>query len=123
MKGGPGDALAVKGWQKITVKNRTDAPCFYRSSFTVPQVKGKTFIWRFEPKNLGHGSVWVNGHNIGRYPEKIAVSSLYIPECWLKSGLNQLVIYDEDGKQPNHTVIIAEQTAGRTITKLNADLN
>jgi beta-galactosidase len=122
LKGGPGNALAVTGWQKLTGKIKTDAPCFYRSSFTVTQVKGKTFIWRFEPKNLGHGSVWVNGHNIGRYPEKINVSSLYIPECWLKSGLNQLVIYDEEGKQPNQTMIVAEQAAGRTITQLHADI-
>ena len=122
MKGGPGDALAVKGWQKFTSKNKAGAPCFYRSSFSVPQVKGKTFIWRFEPKGLGHGSVWVNGHNIGRYPEKISITSLYIPECWLKTGLNQLVIYDEDGKQPSQTLIVAEQEAGRTITQTTADL-
>lgn len=122
MKGGPGDALAAKGWQKITGKVKTNAPCFFRSSFTVPQAKGKTFIWRFEPTGLGHGSVWVNGHNIGRYPEKIAISSLYIPECWLQTGLNQLVIYDEDGKQPDHTLIVAEQEAGRTITQINTDI-
>jgi beta-galactosidase len=122
MKGGPGDVLAVKGWQKFTGKVKTNAPAFYRSTFTVPQAKGKTFIWRFEPKGLGHGSVWVNGHNIGRYPEKISISSLYIPECWLKTGLNQLVIYDEDGKQPDDTMIVAEQEAGRTTTQTNTDI-
>jgi beta-galactosidase len=123
LKGGPGDPQAVKGWQTLTSGNKINSPCFYRSSFTVPQVKGQTFIWRFEPKDLGHGSVWVNGHNIGRYPEKIAVSSLYIPECWLNKGLNQLVIYDEDGKRPTQTLIIAEPEAGRTITQTSADLN
>jgi beta-galactosidase len=34
MKGGPGDALAVKGWQKLTGKNKAGAPRFYRSSFS-----------------------------------------------------------------------------------------
>lgn len=123
LKGGPGDPQAVKGWQTLTSGNKINSPCFYRSSFTVPHIKGQTFIWRFEPKDLGHGSVWVNGHNIGRYPEKIAVSSLYIPECWLNKGLNQLVIYDEDGKRPTQTLIIAEPEAGRTITQISADLN
>lgn len=122
MKGGPGNALAAKGWKKFTGKVKSNAPCFYRSSFTVPQVKGKTFIWRFEPKGLGHGSVWVNGHNIGRYPEKISITSLYIPECWLKTGLNQLVIYDEDGKQPGDTQIVAEQEAGRTTIQTITDI-
>ncbi|WP_184543149.1 beta-galactosidase [Mucilaginibacter sp. FT3.2] len=122
MKGGPGDALAVKGWQKMITESKRQGPIFYRSSFSVPQVQGKTFIWRFEPKGLGHGSVWVNGHNIGRYPEKIAITSLYIPECWLNAGQNQLVIYDEDGKLPNQTTIVAEPEAGRTVTQFNADL-
>lgn len=124
MKGGPGNPADKNGWQKMIVtKDTTSGPHFYRSSFTASQVTGKTLIWRFEPKGLGHGTVWVNGHNIGRYPEKIPVSSLYIPECWLNNGLNQLVIYDEDGKQPTQSKIVAEQVAGRTITQQNADLN
>ncbi|HEY9196393.1 MAG TPA: beta-galactosidase, partial [Mucilaginibacter sp.] len=123
LKGGPGNALAVSGWKKMmTTAPVTNGPCFYRSSFTVPQVKGKTFIWRFEPEGLGHGSVWVNGHNIGRYPEKIQISSLYIPECWLHAGSNQLVIYDEDGKAPNKAGIIAEASAGRTLNTFTQPL-
>ncbi|MDB5090860.1 MAG: hypothetical protein JWR09_4854 [Mucilaginibacter sp.] len=123
MKGGQGNPLTAKGWRKLTGVNTTSGPCFYRSSFSVPQVNGQNLVWRFDPKALGHGSVWVNGHNIGRYPEKIAAPGLYIPECWLNKGLNQLVIYDEDGKRPTHTLIIAEPEAGRTITKISADLN
>lgn len=124
MKGGPGNPAEKNGWTKMMVsKDSTGGPHFYRSSFTVTQVKGKTLIRRFDPKGLGHGTVWINGHNIGRYPEKIPVSSLYIPECWLNNGLNQLVVYDEDGKQPSQSKILAEQVAGRTITQINADLN
>ncbi|PWK79898.1 beta-galactosidase [Mucilaginibacter oryzae] len=124
MKGGPGNPAKKNGWTKMMVsKDSTGGPHFYRSSFTVTQVKGKTLIWRFDPKGLGHGTVWINGHNIGRYPEKIPVSSFYIPECWLNNGLNQLVVYDEDGKQPGQSEIVAEQVAGRTITPINADLN
>jgi beta-galactosidase len=40
-----------------------------------------------------------------------------------KKGLNQLVIYDEDGKQPSQTLIVAEEEAGRTITQIIQILN
>jgi beta-galactosidase len=40
----------------------------------------------------------------------------------LKTGTNQLVIYDEDGKQPGDTLIVAEPEAGRTTTQTNTDI-
>jgi beta-galactosidase len=124
MQGGPGTLQVVKGWKALPHGSAsTDGPYFYRTTFTVPQVKDHHFIWRFNPQHMGHGSVWVNGHNLGRYPEKIPITSLYIPECWLNNGLNQLVIYDEDGKRPDDAGIVAEPEAGRTITKITAAIN
>jgi beta-galactosidase len=124
LKGGPGDALAVQGWAKLdAAKQIKNAPAFYRTTFSVPLSAGNTFIWRFNPAGLGHGSVWVNGHNLGRYPEKLDMKSLYIPECWLKSGLNQLVVYDEDGSNINKTSIVAEVAAGRLIKEISIPLN
>ncbi len=123
MKGGVGDLKETKGWYTISANSKSIAgPCFYRTKFTAAITKGKTFIWRVDPKNMGHGSVWVNGHNLGRYPEKIAAPGLYIPECWLHSGQNDLLIYDEDGKLPTEAAIIAEPGAGRTTVKLTATI-
>lgn len=118
MKGGVGDLNATKGWNVISGSNKSNyGPSFYRTKFTVSIAKGKTFIWRVDPKNMGHGSVWVNGHNLGRYPEKIDAPGLYIPECWLHNGPNDLLIYDEDGKLPSKVAVIAEPEASRTTTK------
>jgi beta-galactosidase len=121
LKGGPGNPFAVTGWTKLAGKS-TAIPYFYRSTFTVNAAKNPTLIWRIDPKNLGHGSIWVNGHNLGRYPEKLDMKSLYIPECWLKDGLNQVVIYDEDGEHPNDVKIVAEPSAGRLIKTLTATI-
>ena len=74
-------------------------------------------IWRVVTPGLSHGSVWVNGHNLGRYPEKVPVDGLYIPEPWLKSGDNSLVIFDEDGKAPTAVRITAEAAASRDIAQ------
>ena len=111
MKGGIGNIHMSIGWQ--SVNNRNKGPSFYRATFKVTESSQQTLIWRVDPKNLGHGSIWVNGHNLGRFPEKIAAPGLYIPECWLKNGSNELQIYDEDGKLPGDVVIIAEPAAGR----------
>ncbi|MES1159634.1 MAG: hypothetical protein ABUM51_02670, partial [Bacteroidota bacterium] len=90
-------------------------PCFYRSQFMAPAyaVTGPHPIWRVHTDGLGHGSVWVNGHNLGRYPEKTDAPGLYIPECWLKKGKNTLIIFDEDGNDPARVSIQAEKPAGR----------
>ena len=68
---------------------------------------------------MGHGSVWVNGHNLGRYPEKISVTGLYIPECWLKAGINTVVIYDEDGKSPGKAALKVEKVASRDMATVS----
>lgn len=123
MKGGTGNVKDVQGWQSVNDSPVNNGPCFYRTKFTVHFAKGQTFIWRINPQDLGHGTVWVNGHNLGRYPEKINAPGLYIPECWLREGLNELLIFDEDGKEPRDVAIIAEPAAGRTKTKLTATIN
>jgi len=124
LKGGPGDALTAQGWKKPDAgKQMKNAPVFYRTTFSLSASNGNTFIWRFDPEGLGHGSVWVNGHNLGRYPEKLDMKSLYIPECWLKPGLNQVVVYDEDGNSINKTRIVAEEAAGRSIKENSIPLN
>ncbi|MEO7215572.1 hypothetical protein [Mucilaginibacter sp.] len=121
MKGGPGNAAEPTGRKKLTGKVTVAAgPDFYRSAFKVDKVAGHTNIWRVDPKGMGHGSIWVNGHNLGRYPEKIAVAGLYIPECWLNIRNNQFVIYDEDGRLPMTVRVIAEPTPGRIIQTLSA---
>jgi beta-galactosidase len=113
MFGGPGDPFKNDGWNKLLPGENFDGPQFYRSQFTAPQIKGKHLIWRVHTSGLGHGSVWVNGHNLGRYPEKIGNIGMYIPECWLKAGINELIVYDEDGSRPDHARIQLEKEASR----------
>ncbi|MGO8764970.1 MAG: hypothetical protein ACLQSR_07530, partial [Limisphaerales bacterium] len=67
-------------------------------------------------------SVWVNGHNLGRYPEKIAAPGVYIPECWLNAGpnANTLVIYDERGHLPTQVQVQPETAASRDVVTLQS---
>jgi beta-galactosidase len=116
MKGGPGDDAAATGWKPLGVNDAFDRPHFYKSHFNVPSVNSDHHaMWRVTFEGLGHGSIWVNGHNLGRYPEKVPVKSLYIPECWLVKGDNNIVIYDEDGNRPDKISIRAETAASRDV--------
>ena len=47
---------------------------------------------------LKAGHVWLNGHNLGESPQTYP---LYMPECWLKDGDNDLVVFDLYGSKPD----------------------
>ena len=116
MKGGPGNPHAKRGWKPIYTTSLENNPAFFRTIFTVPSLPGTHHVWRVITNSLSYGSVWVNGHNLGRYPEKIKIDGLYIPENWLKKGSNTLIIYDENGAHPGQVLIRAETRAGRDVT-------
>ena len=56
-----------------------------------------TPILRRSAKGMSRGFAWLNGHNLGRYPERIQVDGLYLPECSLTPGPNDLTVLDEEG--------------------------
>ena len=97
-RGGPGNPNSTTGWQALSDGTTVSGPRFFKTAFTAapPGMAGTDPMWRVTTSGLSRGSVWVNGHNLGRYPEKIAAPGLYVPECWLKAGpnANTLVIYD-----------------------------
>jgi len=112
MHGGVNDLHPESGWEPLPAK-LSKLPHLYRSTLNLPAGKQSYAIWRVNTTSLSYGSVWVNGHNLGRYPEKIKINGMYIPECWLKTGSNAIVIYDENGVPPNKVSIEAEAAASR----------
>lgn len=114
MKGGQENLPATTSFKAIMGENIHGGPAFYKNIFTIsnPASLANT-MWRISFEGLGHGSVFINEHNIGRYPEKIPVQSMYIPECWLHAGENKVIIYDEDGNNPYKVKIRAESKASR----------
>jgi len=119
MQGGIQEPRAIRDWQAVVqgAKPSTGSPCYYRTEFNVPVygVTGDHPIYRVHTDGLGHGSVWVNGQNLGRYPEKVPAPGLYIPECWLKEGVNELVVFDEDGQLPGQVSVQQEPAACRMV--------
>ena len=58
-------------------------------------------------QGMSRGFVWLNGHNLGRCPERVPVNGLYLPECWLKPDGNTLILFDEEGASPSEVKLIS----------------
>lgn len=65
-------------------------PTIYRGTFTLDKVGG-SFL---DLRNWGMGAVWVNGHNLGRYWDRGALRSLFVPRHWLKQGQNEIIVVE-----------------------------
>jgi beta-galactosidase len=119
-----GETIGVKGWKMRGGAGPIDgewqavvptgsAPAFYRAIFQDKPVPGR--ILRLVTRSLSRGTAWLNGHNLGRYPEKIPCPGMYLPECWLKDGENVLVIFDEIGGVHNDVKLEIERAASREV--------
>ena len=120
MHGGIPEPRALTGWKAGAESTASGSPAFYRATFTggAPAPTGPRPILRVTTTGLSRGFVWLNGHNLGRYPEKIPISGLYLPEPWLNAGGNELVIFDEQGHTPAGVKLTVEQAASRFVVPM-----
>ena len=120
MRGGIIYPTSDARWAAATEDQPDGAPAFYRATFdtTPPGETGPHPILRVTTPGLSRGFVWLNGHDLGRYPEKIPVDGLYLPECWQKAGRNEIVIFDEEGHSPAQVKVTVEQAASRVVVPM-----
>ncbi len=114
-------AYTSPAWKPLT-GGSTGIPTFYHSTLgvTPPTETGPHPVLRASLDGLSRGFMWLNGRNIGRYPEKSPINGLYLPESLLRPGLNDLIIFDEDGNSPAGVKIFVEDAASRTGEVLTA---
>jgi hypothetical protein len=88
------DVLKDKGW----AKGGKAAFGFWRASFKSVVSKDLSSAW-LTLKGNGRGSVWLNGHDLGRH-WKIGPQTQYkLPLSWLKP-VNDLVVFEEEAGLP-----------------------
>ncbi len=71
-------------------KTDQSVPAYYRATFTLNKA-ADTFL---NMESWGKGLVWVNGHCMGRFWEIGPQQTLYMPGCWLKKGVNEIIVLD-----------------------------
>ncbi len=69
---------------------RARGPAFYRGTFIIEH-PGDTFL---DMRGWGKGTVWVNGHHLGRFWDIGPQQTLYLPAPWLREGLNEVTVFD-----------------------------
>jgi beta-galactosidase len=84
-------------------------PALWRASFKSPLQDGVFATVGLRTTGLSTGSVWVNGHNIGRFSGN---TLLYVPEGWLTAD-NTVVIYDASGNAPTSVKLEFIETRAR----------
>jgi beta-galactosidase len=68
-------------------------PCFYRATFSVDH-PADTFL---DTSAFTKGEIWLNGRALGRVWNIGPQKTLYVPSPWLKSGENEVVVFDLEG--------------------------
>jgi beta-galactosidase len=122
--------IAVKGWKMhgglpeiatlpFGPLAATDSPAFFRGTFTAsPPTVGADPMLRFDTNTLSRGTIFLNGHCLGRYPSTLKDGDkqlgMYLPECWFApNGKNTLVVFDEEGRSPAQAQLLIKPTEGR----------
>jgi beta-galactosidase len=81
--------------KKIRFKENTgktiDQPALYKGTVEISD----TADTYFDMRGFGKGFVYLNGHNLGKYWEIGPQQTIYVPACWLKKGINEVIVYDE----------------------------
>jgi len=95
---------AGRRWRVTSLKIPTEAaqtkrkglPAWYRARFKRPGRDEPLFV---KLAGAAKGQIFLNGRNVGRFWGIGPQQAYYLPECWLEDT-NELVIFDEQGKQP-----------------------
>jgi hypothetical protein len=69
----------------------------FRGQFTLTEKPADTFL---DMSKYEKGTVWVNGHNLGRYWSVGPQLRLYCPASWLRQGVNVVDIVDLELVEP-----------------------
>ena len=67
-------------------------PCFFKGRFDA-QSGVDTYVYF---KDFGHGYIWINGFNLGRFDSAGPQMTLYLPGHFLKDTDNEIIVLDID---------------------------
>jgi hypothetical protein len=91
----------ARTWSSLAAPS-DNIPKFWRTNFNfTPPANGyQSWVLNGTVTKEGRGVVWLNGHCIGRNLE--INFPLFIPQCWLNTGANTMLVFTEDGKTPSN---------------------
>jgi len=104
---------------KATEEPTCKGPVWLKAAFEMPM--GFDGAVRLElGEHAGKGSVWLNGHNVGRYWKLGPQQSLWLPLSWLKPT-NELVLFEELAIEPSQVSVQLHGFGCQTRWKITDD--
>ena len=88
------------------------SPVFLRGYLDIEDTPCDTFL-RLD--GFTKGFVTVNGFNLGRYWDIGPTTTLYVPAPMLKSGKNEIIVFESDGRNTNTVEFVAEPEHHRPV--------
>ena len=91
---------SLTGWEIVTLPMSSppevgtsttapEGPALYRGTFSLATT-GDTFL---DTRGWGKGTVWINGHHLGRFWDIGPQQTLYVPGPWLRRGENEVIVF------------------------------
>jgi beta-galactosidase GanA len=78
-------------------------PAFLRGHFEITGEPADTHLC---PTGWKKGDAWVNGHFLGRYWHIGPQGTLWIPSIFLKTGQNEVIIFEQEGMEAKHSLTL-----------------
>lgn len=96
-------ALPMDNLEKLSFKNDVSdrAETFYKFVFNAQGCPKDTFL---RTDNFKKGFAVLNGFNLGRYWEIGPQKTLYVPKSVLKTGENELIVFESEGIKGEPTI-------------------
>ena len=98
----PLNDLSRLSWSKNHHKDHL--PCFFKGQFSAKHGID-TFV---DISAFGHGYVWINGFNLGRYDSAGPQMTLYVPGAFIKEKNNEIIVLDIDPIGEKHCISFLE---------------
>ena len=83
----PGPPAPVRA--QPAAANAFEGAGVYRGTFQLV-TPGDTFL---DTRGWGKGTVWINGHHLGRFWDIGPQQTMYVPGPWLRAGRNEIVVF------------------------------
>lgn len=107
------DYKSDKTWEKLNAlgSNTKAAPTWYKCSFDRIDIpKDMNLKLKLRMTGMSKGNIWINGIDLGRFWQIGPQEDYKIPRSWLKD-LNELVIFDEEGRSPDKVRLLWEESS------------
>jgi beta-galactosidase len=90
----------VPSTKGLAQSKQAGIPTFYAGTFTMATT-GDMFL---DMRTWGKGIVFVNGHHLGRYWSVGPQQTLYVPGAWLKKGVNEIFVFEQQNDVVNKSI-------------------